>query len=145
MRLADRLPSADSGFDLTPMIDLVLLMIVFFVLGTEFAPMLRSAIELPKEQGARETAGAMTALQVELLRDGTIVYQGERTGLTDLGPRLIADARSAARPGTPVQPRVIVRADRDAEAQHLNRLASVLVAVGVRDWRLATAAPEAAP
>jgi biopolymer transport protein ExbD len=46
----------DATFDLTAMIDVVLLLIIFFMLTSQFAATDRAAVELPAQKGLEAAA-----------------------------------------------------------------------------------------
>lgn len=142
--------------DLTAMIDVVLLLIIFFVLGTEFAPMLRTPVELPREKGALGEGGPAVLL-VDVTSEGKYKYAGEEIAIDRLMQIVSREAKRARAAGpatgggepatkasTPRSPGrgldVLVRADRKCSARHLNLLAASLAASGVNDWKLAVSA-----
>jgi biopolymer transport protein ExbD len=118
-------------FDLTPMIDIVLLLIIFFTFTASFASVSRSPMDLPQERGG-EAVAASTKVFIDLARDGTMKLLDTPVTSESLKAALQAET---ARPGGVGE--VIVRADRLTPALHLNRLAGLLAGVGVRRWQLA--------
>jgi len=114
--------------NLTPMIDIVFLLIIFFMVGTKFS-------ELERKIGLRvpEVAdrGALTAAPerrvVNVYRDGTITLDKEPVTLGELTSQLAAARTQYEDLG------VLVRGDASGEFQ---RVASVLNAckqAGIRD------------
>ena len=65
--------------EITPMIDVVFLLIVFFMTAARFAREQRAPMELPREAGEVEQEEA-AGLVVNLLDDGRIVVQDEAVG-----------------------------------------------------------------
>jgi biopolymer transport protein ExbD len=129
--------------DLTAMIDIVLLLIIFFVLGTEFAPLLRTPLDLPRERGSVTTSSqSLAVLLIDITKDGTYRYAGEDASLARVLQLInteIKRAKLGGRSGDKSRlPDVLVRADRSCPARHLNALAIALASAGVRDWKLAT-------
>jgi len=123
--------------DLTPMIDVVFLLIVFFMTTAQFASMSKERLELPKQQG--ETAGSPeAAIVVNLRASGELIVSGETITLERLLRRVAADIAKA---GSADQLDLLVRADRGASAAILNDLADGLADRGVATWRLATERP----
>ena len=51
MRFGATTPRGDASFDLTPMIDVILLLIVFFMLSSQFSRTERMQVDLPVESG----------------------------------------------------------------------------------------------
>jgi biopolymer transport protein ExbD len=123
--------------DLTPMIDVVFLLIVFFMTTAQFASMSKERLELPEQQG--EAASAPDAGTVVNLRaSGALVVSGDALTLEAFLRRVAADI---ARAGSPEELDLLIRADRGASAARLNDLAEGLAARGVTRWRLATERP----
>lgn len=92
--------------ELTPMIDVVFLLIVFFLLATTFQAMERElAVSVPKSQSGDE-GGGPDPIVVNVLEDGSIVVGGNRVDLDQLHSILVR--RVAEDPAT----KALVRADR---------------------------------
>jgi len=130
----------EAGFDLTPMIDVVLLLIIFFMLTAQFAKSLNTPLDLPTEPGERAPAGGESELVIDILRDGTLRVEGNNVGIERLMQMLAADQNQAKARSSRLD--VLVRADRRCPAAHLNGLAGQMASLGIRDWRLATARAE---
>ncbi len=123
--------------DLTPMIDVVFLLIVFFMTTAQFASMSKERLELPQQEG--ETAGSPeAAIVVNLRASGELIVSGETITLERLLRRVAADIAKA---GSAEELDLLVRADRGASAAVLNDLADGLADRGVATWRLATERP----
>lgn len=128
--------ASDASFDLTPMIDVILLLIIFFMLSSQFAGSQKSPMDLPKEHGEEAVSDdAVAKLAIDVGKDGSYTVLGESLSLDQ-----IADRAKAARPSDPTRPSgIIIRADRNASAATVNRLAERLAAVGINNWSLAVA------
>ena len=129
-----------AGFDLTPMIDVVLLLIIFFLVTAQFSRSIRTPIDLPQQSGRERDAIQPTgAIVVDLLRDGALRVDGERVSL-DVFDAMV---RSSTSPdGEPVE--VLIRPDQNSRAEELNRLPRALVEAGVVSYRIATSPPNGA-
>ena len=140
MKIRTPKPLEEASFDLTPMIDVVLLLIIFFMFTTHFAKSQYTPMDLPKERGeaAAEKPELAAEFVVELDRQGAMRVLGQPATTDDIKTLLRADLAKASQ-----KTAVVVRADRNCPALHLNRLVSGLVQMGVRDWKLATASDEA--
>lgn len=130
----------DDGFDLTPMIDVVLLLIIFFMLTAQFAKTVGEPMDLPREQGETAATAEDATMVIDLSREGVITVAGERMTAPTLLQRIAEDLRRTNRQAGDVE--VIIRADRLAPAAHLNGLATELARLGIRAWRLATASEQ---
>lgn len=149
MKLGRSTDIAEASFDLTPMIDIVLLLLVFFTMTAQFAATAQRPVNLPAESGEAGDVTATHVITVDIDRDGQLSILGSNVTLQRLVEMISATANATgdpspaapAAPGSRVRRRdvdIIVRADRDAAAGHLNQLARALSDAGVRRWKLAT-------
>lgn len=129
-----RIPQ-EATFDLTPMIDVVLLLIIFFTLTSQFARTQQTPLNLPQEQGEKSPSEKPATLVIDLNAQGGYSVLGQEAKLADLTKMVEGEV---LRTGGGLD--LVVRADRDCPALPLNRLADALAGIGVRNWKLATAA-----
>ncbi|MEM1072171.1 MAG: biopolymer transporter ExbD [Planctomycetota bacterium] len=130
-----------AGFDLTPMIDVVLLLIIFFLVTAQFSRLAREPVALPEETGReRDMEDDSGALVVDLLGDGTLRVESEVVSLDVLGAMVRQEVASS-----PETTAVLIRPDRATAAIHLNELARELVASGVVNYRIATSPDGVSP
>lgn len=122
------------------MIDVVLLLIIFFMLTAQFAQSQQTPLNLPDEPGAKAEQVQPNQLTIDLTSEGRFKIEGNLMSMEQLLQVLAADLRQG-RKGSEGRQRldVLVRADRACPAVHLNQLATELSAMGIRDWKLATA------
>ena len=79
----------NTSINLTPMIDILFLLIIFFVVGTKFTDNERPFdVELPTVSEAPPLTSPPQELIVNISRDGTLVLQGETLTDAELGQRL---------------------------------------------------------
>lgn len=136
MRFRRARVTPEATFDLTNLIDVVLLLIIFFMLTAQFAQTQRSGVDLPRAKGDEGTATADAEVVVDLMADGTLRMDGEVVRLDRMQQAVKSDVARLAESGKGVE--VVVRADRSCAAVHLNALASALAGIEVRRWRLGT-------
>lgn len=148
MRLSLRKSKEEASFDLTPMIDVVMLLIVFFTLTSQFSRSEQAPLDLPSQRGDTSRDKASSAVYLDMDRLGRLSTLGQPVDLPSLASQIAAQAgnRSAggspgagdAKPSrhTPIE--VVVRADRLCPSMHLSRVAEELSRAGVVRWRLAT-------
>ncbi len=141
MRFTKRRPRTTfEHFDLTPMIDVVMQLIIFFMFSSQFAQVLRSQIDLPEEPGEKEQAASDEGtLIIDVQADGSLIVAGETVTRQRLAEMIGAEIAEAG--GQAGGVRVLVRADRAAPARHINAIAADLSRLGVRGWRLGTSRP----
>lgn len=144
MRLVSRHNYVEPFFDLTSMVDVVLLLVIFFMLSSQFASVMLRPMDLPREAGdpSIRTERAEGAVVIDLDREARLYVSGREVPLDRLTAMLEHDLAEYRRRGDEIA--VIVRADRSAEASVLDRVASELQRLGVDSWRLATAGESAA-
>ncbi len=122
-----------ASFDLTPMIDVVLLLIIFFTLTAQFARTQQRPMDLPHEKGEKLPPDKPASLVIDLDKDGQLSVLGQPAELGAL-TRMVEG--EVLRVGDNLD--LVVRAHRECSAAHLNRLASALAGINVRNWKLAT-------
>jgi biopolymer transport protein ExbD len=124
--------------DMTPMIDIVFQLLIFFLTTAQLAQFSRAELDLPQEEGEQTEAVEEAGIIVNLLADGTIQIAGER--LDDAAFAVMAEELVLDHSGEELaRLRPLVRADRNAEAARLNRVLEILQSAGVPAVRIATA------
>lgn len=133
MRLAPPKTPEEASFDLTPMIDVVLLLIIFFMLSSQFSQLQLMPLELPRESGG-DTVKSPQTLVIDVDQDGAVSVLGAPMSLEELTEMV----RPHGGDDGDTRTSIIVRAHRECQSRHLNKLSEALVRGGVRAWRLAT-------
>lgn len=129
----------EAGFDITSMVDVVLLLTIFFMMSSQFSRTAQRELDLPRQPGdlhPRPDAAADAAVVIDLESDGRLSVAGRTYPLDRLATMVAIDLQRAERTGSILD--VIIRADRSTPAPHLQKLASALGAQGIATWRLAT-------
>ncbi len=124
-------------FDMTPMIDVVFQLLIFFLFTSRFTETVRTPLDLPEERGD----GAIDQpadLIIDVLADGRLVIDGEPGTMESFGTTLETEL---LRLGDPSLLEVLVRADSEARAAEVNEVVALLARRDVRLWRLGTAVP----
>lgn len=106
MFIEDRHRERRAQVDMSPLVDVVFLLLIFFAVTTTFLEQSGMDLELPESSTA--TASESAAIVVELGTDGTVMLQGEAVTVDQLQQR-IAEMSAEDRE------RVTVRADRSIE------------------------------
>lgn len=138
MNFSHRRARTIGGFDLTPMIDVVMQLLIFFMFTNQMAAMVRSPVDLPREPGEKEPATRKPSMVIDVRADGTLLVDSTRVTRGELTELVQAEV---ARQGSAEGVDVLVRADQTAPARFLNDVARELVRHGVRKWRLGTQEP----
>ncbi len=120
----DELPE----LNLTPMIDVVFLLIIFFMVGTKFADMERNVqLEVPRVSRLGAMTNAPDKRVVSVYRDGTILLDQQRVTLDDLGGALRSVTEQYPDLG------VIVRGDAEGCFQNVASVLTACREAGIRD------------
>jgi biopolymer transport protein ExbD len=127
----------EAHFDLTPMIDVVLLLIIFFTLTAQFANTLKTPLDLPDEKGTGKPDTSEAQVTVDMMRDGALRIASEPISFESFMQLINNDLKTSKAAGSTLE--LTVRVDKSCPAQHLNALATALTQLGVRNWKLATA------
>ena len=129
-KLAQRLPldSEDQGrIDLTSLVDVVFLLIIFFVLGTTVRQRSEIEIELPSAQGTPAT-GKKTTRELEVDKGGRMFWQGGEVA-----------ADSTLRLGG--EQEVVLRADKESRHQDVVKALDLLRRSGATGVRVEVKKP----
>ena len=124
-----------KNVDLTPMIDVVFQLIIFFMFTSQFGELRRTEVDLPREQGEEEPANVPAAMIIDITIEGVFRFESKETSLLEI--ERIA-AAGIANQGESGVFDVLIRPDHNAPVAHLDRLLLRLGNVGVQKWKLAT-------
>jgi biopolymer transport protein ExbD len=126
--------------EITPMIDVVFLLIIFFMVAAQFARVTRAELDLPKEPGEQTQVAEEAGLVINVLADGTIIVNEHEADLDELAA--VVSAEIANMPGSDArQVKLLIRADRNNDTSRLNEIFNRLQSMGVGAARLATEVP----
>ncbi|MFV2070279.1 MAG: ExbD/TolR family protein [Pirellulales bacterium] len=89
--------TAGTEFNMTPMIDVVFLLIIFFLVSSHLASQeVPRDLNLPQASSARQAADRTgRRITIEVLPDGNIVHAGDRIDRAELDRRLRQEANRA--------------------------------------------------
>jgi biopolymer transport protein ExbD len=128
------------ALDLTPMIDVVFQLIIFFMFTSHFGQMMRTEIDLPREKGDEREIQQQPAMIIDIQTDGTYFVESRETSLNEI-ERLARNGIAESKSGGPAFD-VLIRPDQTAPASDLDRVLTRLSAIGVVDWKIGTIAPD---
>lgn len=122
----------EPKLDLTPMIDIVFLLIIFFMVGTQFTEMERQYdIKLPTVTDAKPLTNLPDDIIVNVQQDGEISVNGEKKSLTELEKTL-----ELARQNFPGQS-VVIRGDSTGPYQNVMNILEICHRAKIRSVSLA--------
>ena len=116
MRIPSRARTTDAGINMTPMIDVVFQLIIFFLVTSHFA---RQEAHLPLPLPAADSSEAAKSddqprLVINVTGDGTLLFSGRSLAAAELEERL---AERIAELGRGIEVRI--RADRSVTYRHI--------------------------
>ena len=116
------------AINLTPMIDIVFLLVIFFMVGTKFSEVERQLeLTVPEVSDAAPMVAAVQRHVVAVLKDGTVSLDGEPMELQKLEQQLKAEQQSGS------EIKVTIRGDAQGAFQNVARVLSVCRNAGVSD------------
>jgi biopolymer transport protein ExbD len=127
--LTAKAPADDSLFiNLTPMIDVILTLLIFFMAATKLYDWNEQKldVQLPEVGQAKPITEAPAEVELKISQDGTVAFDGEVIGLRQIEERL-----RRARDNYPDQS-VIIRGDGRVAYQRVAEVMSACEAAGVR-------------
>jgi biopolymer transport protein ExbD len=123
-----------STLSLTPLIDVVFLLLIFFLVTSEFEEEERRLeIVLPSATSAVPMTSKPREVIVDIDADGAVYLHGEMTSLEEL-QRLLG----AAVASNPTNQTVVIRADRNTAFQPVVSVMDICNRTGVRDYSVTT-------
>ena len=127
---------AEASVELTPLIDVVLLLLIFFMVSASFVRESRLGIELPEAAGEPP---AMDSANVEIAvhRDGAYRINGKRVAGGSL-PDLLAAIVAAGGESKPREVGVVIAADADSTHQAVVMALDAAGQAGLRQVSLLT-------
>ncbi len=123
-----RRPLAERDANVIPLIDVVFILILYFMLAGNLDPNLTEALAPP--QSASTTHAPLDVPTVLLDGAGRVRYEGLQVDDTGLAAALVAGGRPPAR--------VALRADATADSARVADLVAIVSAAGVGDLSLIT-------
>ena len=129
----------DVNINLTPLIDVVFLLLIFFMVSTTFTRETQLSIDLPEAQGQ---AKAASDRQIEILIDEAGQYRVNGQGLVDNRVRTLQAAIYKLSAGDTTLP-MIITADAQAAHQYVVRAMDAAGQMGFVHLSITTRQPAA--
>ena len=134
MRIPSHTTESGVGFNMTPMIDVVFQLIIFFLLSSHLAQQ-ETRYELPlpaAKSGKADPADERARLTINVLADGTAMFAGRATPSEELS-RQLAERRSVH--GDDLEVRI--RSDRSVEYSRIEPILLACARAGI--WNVSFA------
>ena len=138
MRLSKHKRNTRAEINMTPMIDIVFLLIIFFMTVTQVSEINRERLELPQLQGAEDQKP--TTLIVNVDQAGDIIVSGNQIKI----PRLLAIvSQELAKVGEDAtRLTVVLRADQRGTSRTVNEIVTSLARMQITRVRIAVQVPQ---
>lgn len=126
--------TALSSLSMTPLIDIVFLLLIFFLVATRFEEEERDfEVKLPQASEAQPTIAARTNLIVSLSPAGKFILKGKEIELAELEATLQESYRN-----NPGRQRVTIRADKQSQWQYVVGAMNACSKANIQDYSVAT-------
>jgi len=133
MRLTKHKRPTTAGMNMTPMIDIVFLLIIFFMTVSQVSEINKERLELPKLKGSEDQK--RTSLTVNVDQSGDIVVSGNRITNAEL---LTFVSLELAKVGDdPDRLSVVIRGDERGDSRTVNEIVTSLARLQVKKVRIA--------
>lgn len=134
MAIAVKKSSVAGTLSLTPLIDVVFLLLIFFLVTSEFEEEERKLnIVLPTATSAVPMTGKPREIVIDVDADGQVYLRGTPTDLSELESLL-----AAAVAKNPTNQSAIIRADRSSSFQPVVSVMDVCNRTGISDYSVTT-------
>ncbi len=121
--------SPDAGVDISPLIDCVFILLIFFIVTTTFVE--ETGVEVDKPQAASSVQLEKTSILLAITASGEIVYGGREIGIAGVRPLV---KRMMQKEEVPV----IVQADQNVKSGLLVRVIDEAKLAGAQKVSIAT-------
>lgn len=129
--------TALSGIGITPLIDVVFLLLIFFLVATRFAEEDREMdVQLPTASEAKPLIAEPKEIFINIDEAGHYFVGGKMVGEDELEELL-----QQALQNNPLNQSVIIRADRRVQLQPVVTVMNLCNKVGILDYKLTTEGP----
>ena len=133
MRLSKRRRATIAEMNMTPMIDIVFLLLIFFMTVSQVSEVNKEQLSLPKLEGSDDQQPATVTLNIN--SDGVMIVGGRELSLGEL---LTVVSTELQRVGDdPGRLHVVIRADERSESKPVNQVVSALGRMQITKVRIA--------
>jgi biopolymer transport protein ExbD len=138
MRLSKHRRSTIVEMNMTPMIDVVFNLLIFFMTVSQASEANRERLELPKLKGSQDQT--RTTLTINVSQRDEVIVSGNRI---TLGQLLALVSQELARVGDdPSRLTIVLRADERGTCRTVNQIVTALVKLQITRVRIAVEVPQ---
>ncbi len=135
MRFNKRKRKNTPVMNMTPMIDIVFLLIIFFITVSQVSEARNEKLDLPAELAAEEQSPVKVV--VNITRDGRIVIDGSDVSLPQMDQYVAGKIAAAGGAGSEQLVKVLIRADENGVSATVNDVLTHLSELNVRQVKVA--------
>ena len=137
MKLSKRKKRNSLDVDMTPMIDVVFLLLVFFMTISQISEVKKEKLDLPELQGTQDQLPSSITINVN--EKGQILVAQGTVSINQLGN--LMEKEKVKVDGNTQLLRIVLRADEKAKSQTVNRVINQLSQQGIQRVRIAVQVP----
>jgi biopolymer transport protein ExbD len=128
-----------TSINLTPMIDIVFLLIIFFMVGSRFTDLQQTerdiSLRVPQVQSAQALTTTPNKRVINIYSDGQITLDRKSVTLRELETELATARQQYQKLG------VVVRGDRESQFDQVAQVIATCERVKIRDLNIAVSSP----
>ena len=117
------------GIDLSPLLDVVFIMLIFFIVTTVFVK--ETGVEVDKPQAISTSQLERTVIMIAITKDSQVVYDGSNIGVAGVRGTVAQLIQPQMRP-------VVIQADRDVRTELLVQVIDEAKLAGAANVNIAT-------
>ena len=137
MKLSKRKRHASLNIDMTPMIDIVFLLLVFFMTISQISEVKKTKMDLPKLAGSEDQKPSHVT--VNITRKGKILLAQKSVSLAELANVMQKELAKVGENADLLN--VVVRADKEAKCREVNQVVTRLSQLQIKKVRIAVEVP----
>ena len=138
MRLSKRRHSTTAAMNMTPMIDVVFQLLIFFMTVNQVSKANKEQLELPKLKGTQDQIAATVTINVDAA--GDVIVSGNRWSVAELVSHISDELQQLG--NDPSQVNIVLRVDRRSECRTANQIIAALNTLHVTRVRLGVESAE---
>jgi len=131
MRIVDTHDEGETSINMTPLIDMVFLLLIFFLVATTFAQAEKDrSVNLPGSDSPKPLSAPPNDVIVNITRQGDVKVGGRACSLEELA-ELFADLAQNQKDRD-----VLIRADKDSRHEHFARVVDLAYRSGISKTKI---------
>ncbi|MCK5528940.1 MAG: biopolymer transporter ExbD [Kiritimatiellae bacterium] len=132
----EKLFESEAKFEMAPMIDMVFLLLVFFMCASHLSVVQSVPLEIPTATKAVVPDDRSARFTVNITKDGTVFYGNEQIALADL--------KTVVKNGMAIDPsmKLYLRADQETAHRFVKKVMNVMGEAGVDNFVFGVFVPD---